>query len=107
MNRPDKWIVVKITTSNSKPMYKVFGTFFGGYLDGDSWKLNSGVSQIKEDEDTISFYGYSGSVYECGKKSYGTSTYTQGILDSFINKAKSQNVDIEILDSDTDWLNLL
>lgn len=36
---PDKWVILKLPND----YYKVFGTWAGGYLDGDRWKLNSGM----------------------------------------------------------------
>lgn len=34
--KPDNWLVIKIGVTD--PIYKVFATWHGGYLDGDSWK---------------------------------------------------------------------
>ena len=59
---PDKWVMIKIT-SGDKTYYKIFATWFGGYLDGDSWKINSGISSIDEDDDFYYFNGFSGSCY--------------------------------------------
>jgi hypothetical protein len=41
---PDKWVVVKIIGKDTPPVHKVFACWYGGYLDGDSWKLNSGIT---------------------------------------------------------------
>lgn len=81
--RPDRWVVVKIDLEK-EPLYKVFGSWSGGYLYGDSWRLNSGVERISEKEDSILFHGYTGSVYECHKDSYGYAEFSRGILDSLI-----------------------
>jgi len=114
-NTPDKWVVIKIGTE--EPIYKVFATWYGGYLDGDSWKMNSGIKGVDISNETFSgdfsgffiFHGYSGSAYKCHYKAYGTSSYTQGVLDSIIKKAKEAYPDkpIEVLPEDTDWINLL
>jgi hypothetical protein len=106
-NTPNRWVVVKIGTED--PIYKVFATWNGGYLDGDSWKMNSGIKSIEEDEESLLFNGYSGSVYHCFKNAYGTNSYSQGVLDDMIKKAKEVYPDkpIAMLPEDTDWINLL
>ena len=47
MYTPDGWMIVKITGTN--PHYRVFGSWRGGYLSGDSWRMNSGIISVKED----------------------------------------------------------
>lgn len=102
METPDKWLVIKIDST-----YKVFATWYGGYLDGDAWRLNSGITKVEQDDDFYYFHGYSGSIYKCGKKRYGSSNYSGMILDTMIEKAKKErNIDIEILSGDTDFSNL-
>jgi len=101
---PDKWVIIKIG-SDSESNFKVFGSWAGGYLDGDRWRLNSGITKIEEDQDNYYFYGWSGSCYQCHKKGYGIMTsYSRGVLDNIISKAP---INVEILDPETDWLKLL
>lgn len=102
MNKPDRWVVLKFTTSE-EIFYKVFATWMGGYLDGDSWRINSGITGAKEDEDYFYFSGYSGSEYICKKKCYGTNNYTQGVLESIINNAEKANSKVEVMPEDSDW----
>jgi hypothetical protein len=105
METPDKWVVVKIENAGSI-LYKVFASWYGGYLGSDSWKINSGIVSVDEDENCFKFYGHSGSCYRCYKNTYGTSMYSQGVLNDMIELAKKQNAFIEVLSEDTDWLNL-
>jgi hypothetical protein len=87
---PNKWVVVDFGSH-----YRVFGTWSGGYLDGDSWRLNSGIAKVTESGDTLEFRGSSGSVYRCRRGSYGIAgAYNSGVLG-----------DRKILPEDTDWLN--
>ena len=102
METPDKWIILKI-----KNNYKVFSTWYGGYLGSDSWKLNSGIKEIIENDVYIDFIGYSGSVYRCQKQTYGTSTYSNSVLNNMIEKCKNMSIDIEVLNENTNWSNLL
>lgn len=103
MNKPDRWVVLKMSTQDSETIYKVFATWFGGYLDGDSWKINSGITDMREDEDYFYFIGFSGSEYACRKGAYGTNSYTQGVLSSIIDNAHKVNSSVEVMPEDTNW----
>jgi len=103
---PHRWLVVKLT--NEETFYKLFGSWMGGYLDGDRWKMNSGIVKVEEDDEHYYFYGHSGSVYKCHKKGYGSTSYTQSVLDGIISHGKEKkNTIVEILPEDTNWMKLL
>ena len=105
---PDRWVVLKIPQTGTTSLYKVFGSWAGGYLDGDRWKANSGVVSLEEDDDYYYFIGYSGSCYKCHKKGYGVMTsYSQSILDNMIDKADERGVSISVLLDDTNFMELL
>lgn len=42
---PDNWVVLKIAVDGNT-LYKVLGGWSGGYLDGDSWRMNHSVMGI-------------------------------------------------------------
>lgn len=69
MHTPDNWRIIKISPHNEEPWYRILAGWSGGYLDGDSWRMNSGISKVEEDGDYINFIGESGSVYSCHKDS--------------------------------------
>jgi hypothetical protein len=105
---PDRWVVVKIDNNIDKPFYKVFATWAGGYLDGDRWKLNSGIKSMESDDDYYYFIGHSGSCYKCHKKGYGTaSSYGEGVLRDMIENSYKVNVTVSILSEDNEWEELL
>ena len=82
---PDEWVMIHIEATST---YKIFGSWFGGYLEADKWKLNSGIKTVEEGEDYYYFYGFSGSCYRCHKGNYATGTnYTSGVLDDLIEKS--------------------
>lgn len=70
---PDKWLMIRI--NGTDPHYRIFGSWFGGFLDGDAWRLNSGVKSVTEDDDYYYFNGNSGSVYKCFKEAYGANSF--------------------------------
>lgn len=79
---PDKWLLVEMK-NDSETVYKVFASFYGGFADGDSWKLNSGVAKVEKDGDRLHFFGYSGSVYVCHKDMYGAHMYGHSIVNNW------------------------
>ena len=94
-------------SNDGKVHYRVFAAWVGGYLDGDSWKLNSGVTQLKETKTHFLFEGSSGSVYKCSKKSYGSTGYGFGVLNNLITKSLEQGTIIEVLPEETDFTQIV
>jgi hypothetical protein len=94
---PDRWIVLQIN-NGTEVINKVFAGWYGGYLDGESWKLNSGNVKEEEFDDRWEFTGYSGSVYICYKSAFGMSAYMDGILAGWLN-AITEPASIKILES--------
>lgn len=64
---PDNWVIIKIKPDNEDSFYKVLGGWSGGYLYGDSWRMNSGITKVDFDGEYYHFAGESGSVYKCHK----------------------------------------
>ena len=82
---PDEWVLVKV--GGSDPHYRVFGSWRGGYLTHDAWRLNSGVVKHEDHPDHFIFYGNSGSEYWCGKHNYGISSlYNATVLEDYSDK---------------------
>ena len=97
---PDKWSILEIDTPDGGVLYKVFGSWSGGYLDSDSWRMNSGIVRIEEEDDAFLFYGNSGSCYVCSKHSYGATVYGAGVIASMLEKCPAM---VRVLPEDTDW----
>ena len=86
---PDNWVVIKFTQQvksgntgygrTEKVFYKVLGGWSGGYLSGDSWRLNSGIVEVQETVDSFIFIGNSGSRYICDKTQECLRMNTAGI----------------------------
>jgi len=104
--RPDKWVVVKITSDKHSPIHKVFACWYGGWAGSDSWKLNSGITKATLEGNVYSFEGSSGSVYECHKDTYGTNMYGSGVLQNMIDTAQKNGITIEILPEETNFLEI-
>jgi hypothetical protein len=104
---PDRWLIVKITnTTDNTSHYRLFASWYGGYLGADAWRLNSGITKVTENVDYFFFEGTSGSVYVCHKGSYGLSGYGSDTLNNLIKKSKEHNIVIEPLDGTVDPMTL-
>jgi hypothetical protein len=72
-NFPDRWVVVELSL-NGESIKKVLAGWYGGYLNGDSWKLSSEITKVIVEGDNIfHFDNASGSRYTCQKGAYGMS----------------------------------
>lgn len=76
--KPDKWVIVEVKRPNHETVYKVFASWGGGYLDGPSWKMNSGITKVVDNGDSYDVHGYSGSVYSLRNGGYGMTGYGSG-----------------------------
>lgn len=92
---PDRWQVVKLTY-DGEPIYKILGSWYGGYAGSDSWRMSSGVESIKELDECYEVTNSSGSVYVCYKSSVGMSGYTAGVYSNFEKQAAESEGKIQI-----------
>ena len=101
---PDRWSALKFTY-NDKVTYKILGSWYGGYLGSDSWKLNSGVTSVKVDGDVLLFGGSSGSVYRCYKNAYGMSGFASSVYAGFCEDIikGGPEYSLELCPEDTDF----
>lgn len=79
--KPNGFVILKITNED-EVLYKVFGSWSGGYLDSDEWRVNSGITGVHEDEEGfLHIKGYSRSTYVINPRSEGRlSAYTSAAL---------------------------
>ena len=94
---PDRWVILEIN-NGKETLNKVLAGWCGGYLDGDSWKLNSGNIKEEEFDDRWEFTGTSGSVYICAKSAYGMSSYMGSVYRGWLDAIK-EPFSMTLLDS--------
>lgn len=96
---PDNWVVLKVNN-----FYKILAGWSGGYAQSDSWRINSGIAKVEEENHCLKFIGESGSVYICSKDSYGLRRNNAYIY----YKLKEMYADkVEMLDENTNWLTMV
>lgn len=83
---PDRWVILDLNCVEDG-LYKVLGSWSGGYLDGDSWRTSSGITSIKEEGDYLVITNHSGSVYRCHKRGEGMHTLASSIYSSLKDRA--------------------
>lgn len=100
--RPDSWVVLKMN-HKGEVLYKVLGGWAGGYVQGSSWRLNSGIERVEKDADTnkLRFIGSSGSVYVVDPDGYGLRMSTAPIYETMTKTFPDQ---VEMLENQ-DWTN--
>lgn len=102
---PDKWILLKIKTKK-ETIYKVLAGWSGSYLEGQSWRMNSGITKVTKKDQHYLFEGHSGSIYKCHKNGYGTNMITGGVLAQILEEDKERKI-VEVLEDSKDFSNLL
>jgi hypothetical protein len=98
---PDNWVVVFL--NGDDPHHRILAGWSGGYLHGDSWRMNSGIVRVERDGDCYRFYGSSGSCYVCHEDFYGlrkNNSYVWKQLED-IHGDK-----VSLLNENTNWLEM-
>lgn len=99
--QPNGWVALKkIEPKGEAAYYKIFGSWNGGYLDGDSWRLSSGgsVQDIVEKDTEYHWVQHSGSEYTLNKHREGClSAYNSFVLNNMLNEAQEQQTIIQVL----------
>ena len=98
---PDAWVLLEITVDKDPPIYKILAGWYGGFINGDHWRLNSGITSVIDRGNYWEVHGYSSSIYVCYKTSERFSGLTQYIFNSFKKKA-SENVVINHIEMSND-----
>ena len=85
IKQPNSWVILEIKQDNDTPIYKILASWYGGYLGGDEWKLNSGIKEVKRSEEFVDFIGHSGSIYRCHRNCERFSGIMSSVYSGFRN----------------------
>jgi len=94
---PDSYQFISISSDkDDNKIIKLFAVWHGGYLTGDAWKLNSGVTKIEQSSyQSYIVSGYSGSQYVVNKHSTKLSSYGEAVLRGIVEKAAAQGINVQ------------
>jgi len=98
MYTPDSFVILKILTD--EPFYKVLAGWSGGYLDGDYWRINSGIESYTESDGMVDFIGASGSVYRCSVESERLTMAMSDVYNQLVDKGLAERVTYEEFKND-------
>jgi len=102
---PAGWVILKFIPEEEKCFYKIFGTWRGSFLNGDSWRLSSGSTEFPTLSECGLFWiwpQYSGSTYELPiNEEDGYTFYTGGVLENIIAKSSESGILIERVQLDS------
>ena len=94
---PDKWQIVHLKM-DELDTNKVMGSWYGGFLGSDNWRLSSGITNVIEHDTYYEVHNESGSVYKCHKEAQGMSAYTSQVYLDFKKKLEEQGGTLEVID---------
>lgn len=80
---PDRWVLTTMTYPGGEVADRVFAGWYGGYCGSDSWKLSSGVTELKDMGEYFEATNISGSVYKLYKSAEGMSGYMTQMWETF------------------------
>lgn len=96
--KPDGWVILKIKNDEFETgySYKLFSSWRGGYLDNDSWRLNSGITSIEKENDYYVVKGNSSTEYAIHPSTFERlGAYNGSVLDGIIKGHDVQIINIE------------
>lgn len=92
----DNWVIVEIQDDDgSVAGWKVLAGWSGGYLDGNSWRMNSGIKDWYITPNTYIFEGYSGSEYICPKDREGIRMNIANVVKQLEDSGKAKIISME------------
>jgi hypothetical protein len=95
---PDTWVVLEFDYDGDV-IRKVFAGWYGGFANGDAWKLSSGITETKDFEDRYEFLNESGSLYICHKNAYGMGGYQSSIYSTWVDViAKTDTTTMKLIE---------
>ena len=94
---PDTWSILLFDSPTYGKIHKVFGGRYGGFTQGDSWKLSSGILNFEDTKDFYSSLQESGSIYQLYKNSEKLSGYQLQVLSGWELQLPEQGVTIKVV----------
>ena len=104
---PDAWVIVELDSAEHGKIYKVLAGWYGGYTQGNSWKLSSGIESVASDDKTYTMPQSSGSTYVCHHVAERMTSLTATMFADFVKQAEEAGTfRIKVIEME-EFLNLL
>ena len=95
---PDTWSILLFDSPTYGKIHKIFGGWYGGFTQGDSWKLSSGMKDLVDEGNFYSSVQESGSVYHLHKGLEKLSGYQLGILAGWVEQMNAVGGSVVVVD---------
>jgi hypothetical protein len=79
---PDLWVIIEVDSKYGKHR-KVLGSWYGGYLGSDHYRVSSGITKVIDRKKHYEIENESGSVYICYKGAEGMSSLTRDVYNKY------------------------
>lgn len=96
---PDTWVILLFDSPDYGKIHKVFAGWYGGFSQGDSWKLSSGIKTFVNEGKFYSSLQESGSTYNLYKQAEKLSGYQYGLLAGWREQMEETHGSILVVDS--------
>ena len=96
---PDTWVILLFDYPDYGKIHKVFAGWYGGYAQGDSWKLSSGIKTFVNEGKFYSSLQESGSTYNLCKQYERLSGYQHGFLNVWREQLDEVQGSVLVVDS--------
>ncbi len=96
---PDTWVILLFDYPDYGKVHKVFAGWYGGYAQGDSWKLSSGIKTFVNEGKFYSSLQESGSTYNLCKQHEKLSGYQHGLLNVWREQLDEVQGSVLVVDS--------
>lgn len=96
---PDTWVILLFDYPDYGKVHKVFAGWYGGYTQGDSWKLSSGIKTFVNEGKFYSSLQESGSTYNLYKQAEKLSGYQHGLLNVWGEQLDEVQGSVLVVDS--------
>lgn len=97
---PTEWGIIRVTIvgEDARITYRVIAGWQGGYTQGRSWKISSGIESVEFTEDGyIRMPQASGSVYKVHPRCEQLDYYTNGIYESYKEEMETLGHKFELI----------
>jgi hypothetical protein len=94
---PDCWVIVRFESKEFGTVDKILASFYGGYTQGNSWKLSSGIVGVEYADGVYTMPQASGSTYVCYKNSERLGGMAVGVYDDFLKQLEGTDSTVKIV----------
>jgi hypothetical protein len=97
---PDCWVLVRLESEEFGVVNKILASFYGGYPQGNSWKLSSGIISVEHSDDVYTISLTSGSTYICYENSERLAGMAENVYNDFLRQLEGTESTIKIVSMD-------